>query len=81
MPQNPYGIALGGSDGRTLYVCTAPSSDPKTAAAARAGTIEAVRVDVPGVPMAEPRAAAPTTPMVTTPQGRVSAAERQLRKR
>lgn len=80
MPQNPYGLALGGSDGRTLYVCTAPSSDPETAAQAKAGTIEAVRVDVPGVPLPEPPALVPST-VPTTPVGRVSSAERQLRAR
>ncbi|MGY1827969.1 SMP-30/gluconolactonase/LRE family protein [Blastococcus sp. SYSU DS0541] len=37
-----YACALGGDDGRTLFVCTAPSWRPGP----RAGRIEAVRVDV-----------------------------------
>lgn len=80
MPQNPYGLALGGSDGRTLYVCTAPSSEPEAAIEARSGTIEAVRVDVPGVPLPEPPPLVATA-MPATPTGRVSSAERQLRAR
>ena len=39
---------LGGDDRRTLYICTAPSSDPKETLRQHAGRIEAVDVDVPG---------------------------------
>lgn len=41
--------ALGGDDGRTLYLATADSYDPGTTARTRAGRISAVRVAVPGV--------------------------------
>ena len=44
-----YACVLGGSDGRTLYVSTADSSDPARTVESRSGRIEAVRVDVPGV--------------------------------
>ena len=47
-----YGCELGGSDGRTLYICTAETSDPDEAVAARTGQIEAVAVDVPGAAFA-----------------------------
>ena len=40
--------ALGGPDGRTLYLATADSYDPATTATTRAGRISAVRVGVPG---------------------------------
>jgi sugar lactone lactonase YvrE len=40
--------ALGGEDGRTLYLATADSYDPAVTARTRAGRISAVRVDVPG---------------------------------
>ncbi len=40
--------ALGGEDGRTLYLATADSYDPDTTARTRAGRISAVRVTVPG---------------------------------
>ena len=40
--------ALGGQDGRTLYLATADSYDPATTARTRAGRISAVRVAVPG---------------------------------
>ncbi len=40
--------ALGGPDGRTLYLATADSYDPATTARTRAGRISAVRVGVPG---------------------------------
>jgi sugar lactone lactonase YvrE len=43
-----YAVALGDPDGRTLYICTAASSNPKRTVNARAGRIEATRVDVPG---------------------------------
>lgn len=40
--------ALGGPDGRTLYLATADSYDPATTARTRDGRISAIRVDVPG---------------------------------
>jgi sugar lactone lactonase YvrE len=40
--------ALGGPDGRTLYLATADSYDPATTERTRAGRISAVRVAVPG---------------------------------
>lgn len=40
--------ALGGPDGRTLYLATADSYDPATTAQTRDGRISAVRVTVPG---------------------------------
>ncbi len=42
-----YACMLGGADRRTLYICTNMGSGP-AAAEARAGRIEATRVDVPG---------------------------------
>lgn len=44
----PYACVLGGADRRTLFVCTAQTSDPEAATRARAGCIETVRVAVPG---------------------------------
>jgi sugar lactone lactonase YvrE len=43
-----YACMLGGADRRTLYMCTAPSSEPKETLAKRQGRIEAVQVEVPG---------------------------------
>jgi sugar lactone lactonase YvrE len=43
-----YACMLGGDDRRTLYMCTAPSSDPKETIRARGGRIETLRVDIPG---------------------------------
>ncbi|WIB79010.1 SMP-30/gluconolactonase/LRE family protein [Curtobacterium sp. MCPF17_002] len=40
--------ALGGADGRTLYLATADSYDPATTARTHDGRISAVRVSVPG---------------------------------
>ena len=40
--------ALGGPDGRTLYLATADSYDPATTARTRDGRISAVRVSVAG---------------------------------
>jgi sugar lactone lactonase YvrE len=48
--QSAYGCALGGSDGRTLYVCTGRSTNPAKTGDLRSGRIEAVRVDVPAPP-------------------------------
>ena len=42
-----YACMLGGTDRKTLYICTAPGSGPG-AAEARKGQIEYCRVDVPG---------------------------------
>lgn len=57
-----YACALGGTDLRTLYICTAESSNPQRTRELRSGHIEAVRVDIPGVetatsgvPSTEPR--------------------------
>jgi sugar lactone lactonase YvrE len=43
-----YACMLGGDDRRTLYICTAASSDPKETRTLRSGRIEAIAVDVPG---------------------------------
>jgi sugar lactone lactonase YvrE len=42
-----FACALGGSDGQTLYICTAETSNPDRARELRTGRIEATRVDVP----------------------------------
>lgn len=47
-----FACTLGGEDRRTLFCCTAPSSDADVVATTRAGRIEAAAVAVPG----------PTTP-------------------
>jgi sugar lactone lactonase YvrE len=49
-----YACALGGEDGRTLYVCTADSSDVTRTVELRSGRIEATRVDVPAPGFEEP---------------------------
>ncbi len=43
-----YACMLGGDDRRTLFMCTAPSSDPKETLRLRTGRIETARVAVPG---------------------------------
>jgi sugar lactone lactonase YvrE len=43
-----YACMLGGDDRRTLYMCTAASSDPKQTVSLASGCIEAIPVDVPG---------------------------------
>jgi sugar lactone lactonase YvrE len=43
-----FACMLGGHERRTLFICTAESSDPEETAAARKGRIEIVEVDVPG---------------------------------
>jgi sugar lactone lactonase YvrE len=43
-----YACMLGGEDRRTLYICTAASSDPKETVSLASGRIEAIPVDVPG---------------------------------
>jgi sugar lactone lactonase YvrE len=50
--QAAYACELGGADGRTLYLCTATTSDPAKTAEVRTGTIDAVAVDVPGAAFA-----------------------------
>jgi sugar lactone lactonase YvrE len=42
-----FACMLGGADGRTLFVATAPDSDPEKCRAARAGRIETTEVEVP----------------------------------
>lgn len=42
-----YACALGGRDGRTLFVCASPTHDPGEAVRLRAGAIEVFRVAVP----------------------------------
>lgn len=46
--QPSFACMLGGEDRKTLYVMTAPTSDPELAASSRGGVIEACEVDVPG---------------------------------
>jgi sugar lactone lactonase YvrE len=43
-----FACMLGGDDRRTLFVCTAATSDPARCRAEATGRIETVRVDVPG---------------------------------
>jgi len=52
--RRPYACALGGSDGHTLFVCTADSSIPAKAIEGRAGRIEVTRVEVPMAGYVEP---------------------------
>jgi sugar lactone lactonase YvrE len=47
-----YACALGGPDGRTLYICTAESSNPVKTFERVSGRIEAVAVDVPAAGVA-----------------------------
>jgi len=44
--RDAYACMLGGSDGRTLFVCTAVSSDPAVTKAEHSGRIETIGVDV-----------------------------------
>jgi sugar lactone lactonase YvrE len=46
--RQPFACMLGGPDRRTLFVCTAFTSEPHAAREQRAGRIEAIEVDVPG---------------------------------
>jgi len=46
--QTAFACMLGGDDGRTLFVMTAPDSNHEARAAARAGNIEVATVTVPG---------------------------------
>jgi sugar lactone lactonase YvrE len=43
-----YACMLGGADRRTLYMCTAASSDPSETTRSHSGRIETMRVDEPG---------------------------------
>jgi sugar lactone lactonase YvrE len=45
--RKPFACALGGSDGRTLYLCTSTTSNPARTRHERSGRIEAIRVEVP----------------------------------
>lgn len=45
--QNAFACALGGADGRTLFVCTAPDSNHERRAATAESAIEVVEVAVP----------------------------------
>jgi sugar lactone lactonase YvrE len=47
--QMAFACMLGGSDGRTLFVATAPDFEPADRRARTEGRIETMRVDVPGV--------------------------------
>jgi sugar lactone lactonase YvrE len=42
-----FACALGGADGRTLFICTADSHEPDAARAASSGRIETITVDAP----------------------------------
>lgn len=46
--QGAYAVALGGSDGRNLYICTADSFKSAETVVARQGRVRMLRVDVPG---------------------------------
>lgn len=46
-PANVFAVALGGEDGRTLFLCTAPDSEQASRSAAREARILSTRVDVP----------------------------------
>jgi sugar lactone lactonase YvrE len=46
--RDSFACMLGGEDRRTLYICTAPHFQPEITIPARAGRIEAIRVEVPG---------------------------------
>jgi sugar lactone lactonase YvrE len=43
-----FACALGGAEGRTLFICTADAHEPEAARNARSGRIDFVRVAVPG---------------------------------
>ena len=45
---NAFACCLGGSDGRTLFACVAPSSSPRRAVSEKSGQILAFEVAVPG---------------------------------
>ena len=50
--QPAIACALGGADGRTLYMVSGPTTRPEEALAARSGRIDSVRVPVPGAGLA-----------------------------
>lgn len=41
---SPYAVAIGGENGRDLFVCTAPSWVPEEAAALRGGSVQRLRI-------------------------------------
>ena len=45
--ESAYAVALGGPDGRDLFVCTAPSWVPEEAARLRGGAVLRTRVEIP----------------------------------
>ncbi|MEV0248727.1 SMP-30/gluconolactonase/LRE family protein [Nocardia sp. NPDC050712] len=45
-----FACALGGADGRTLFLCAAPDFDEHARSAAREGVILSARVDIPAAP-------------------------------
>jgi len=45
--ESAYAVALGGPDGRDLFVCTAPSWVPEEAARLRGGAVLQTRVEIP----------------------------------
>ena len=44
----PYACTLGGADRRTLFICTAETSEPEAAIRSPSGRIETIRVTAPG---------------------------------
>jgi sugar lactone lactonase YvrE len=44
---DPFACMLGGTDGRTLFVCVAESADPSECIEQRAGAIEVAAVRIP----------------------------------
>lgn len=50
--QGVFAVALGGTDGRTLFICTAPDYDPAARSAANESKVLAIKVDVPGIDFA-----------------------------
>lgn len=46
-PEGIFAVALGGDDGRTLFLCAAPDWDEAARSAARQARLLATRVDVP----------------------------------
>lgn len=46
-PNGVFAVALGGDDGKTLFLCVAPDFDEAARSAARESQVHAVRVDVP----------------------------------
>ncbi|MFC4945067.1 SMP-30/gluconolactonase/LRE family protein [Pseudonocardia sp. GCM10023141] len=46
-PNGVFAVALGGEDGKTLFLCVAPDFDEAARSAVREGQVHAVQVDVP----------------------------------